>query len=94
MRTLVDFFLDCCMCAPQEKEDLKASFKKNMEYALLRCEICRNHCSRCLWCSRTWRRNASRILKGPNTQPTRNWRETVVQVSDVLETIISSWRDD
>lgn len=30
------------MCAPQEKEGLKASFETNMKYALLGGEICRN----------------------------------------------------
>lgn len=45
----MDFFLDCYMCAPQEKEGLKASFEKNTEYALLRCEICRNHGSHLLF---------------------------------------------
>lgn len=48
----------------------------------------------CLWCSKTWRRSMSRILKVPNTEPTRNWRETIVQVSDGLETAISLWRND
>lgn len=36
----------------------------------------------------------SRTLKVPNTEPTRNWRETIVQVSDGLETAISLWRND
>lgn len=45
----MDFLLDCCMCTPQEKEGLKVSSEKNMEYTLLTCEICRNHCSHLLF---------------------------------------------
>lgn len=95
LRTLVDFFLDCCMCAPRRRKVTKLHLRRiwNMLCLGVRSvEI--TVVTFCLWCSKTWRRSMSRTLKVPNTEPTRNWRETIVQVSDGLETAISLWRND